>query len=200
MNKLSLGLAAALFSVSLNASAAISCADPKAFVEDVKNQVLSVIKSSESDDQKRTTLNSDFRAIADITGMGKFALGRAYASLTPDQEQQYATAYADYMSASYVNRFKKYNGQTITVNSMKPQNANFAVDTTINSQGESPVDVVYVLKSQDGCFKVVDIVAENVSLVNTQRQDFNSVFNAKGFDGLVGLLKQKTDQFNSSAQ
>jgi phospholipid transport system substrate-binding protein len=191
-------IAVAFLAASTQAQA-IDCADPKAFVESVKGDVLNVLNSGASDDEKRTQLDGIFRNITDVNWMGKFVLGRTYNTLTPEQQQQYGPIYADYLSASYVERFKEYNGQTITINQVKPINNDFAVDTTIQRTQKAPIDVTYRVRKVGGCYKVADIIAEGVSLINTQRQEFGSAASRQGFDGLIKSLQDKTQQYKSGA-
>lgn len=188
--------AVALIMTASNSYAA-DCADPKAFVTTVKDDVLNVLNSQASASDKRSQLDAKFRTVADTQWMGKFVMGRNYSKLTPEQQTEYAAVYTDYLSASYVDKFRQYNGETITVDNSKPLNDDFNVDTTINRKDKASVNVAYRVRKAEGCFKVEDIIAEGVSLINTQRQDFNSVFNSKGYDGLIDVLKKKTNQLNS---
>jgi len=187
--------------IILTATPAIAadCSDPKAFVTSVKDDVLAILSSQSSDDEKRSKLDADFRQVADTEWMSKFVMGRNYSKLTPEQQNEYAGVYADYLSASYVEKFRQYNGETITINSVKQVNDDTNVDTTINRKDKAPVDVTYRIRKGASCLKVADIVAEGVSLINTQRQDFASVFNSQGYDGLIQVLKNKTQQLNSEA-
>lgn len=177
---------------------AYDCSEPKNYVTSVRDTVLDVINGQGSDADKHAKLDSIFRETADTQWMSKFVLGRNYAKLTPEQQTEYAGVYTDYLSASYVDRFRQYNGEEITVTGVKPVNDDFNVDTTIKRQGKAPVNVTYRIRKASECFKVGDIVAEGVSLINTQRQDFASAFNGRGYDGLVQLLKDKTKQLNSA--
>lgn len=171
---------------------ALECTDPKGFVESVKDQALVTINSEGSDSEKRAKLDQLFREVADIEWMGKFVLGRSYAKLTPEQQKEYSTVYADYLSNSYVDRFRKYNGQKIEVTQVKPLNSDFVVNTTVDSQdGKQPIAVTYRLRKVGSCFKLADINAEGISLLNTQRQEFTSVVNSRGTDGLLESLKKK---------
>lgn len=187
---------AVAIAASSSSAHALDCSEPKAYVDSVKTDVLNVLSSQDSDAQKQAKLDSTFRQVADIDFMAKFVLGRNYSQLTPEQQAQYSKVYADYLTASYVQRFREYNGETVVVNAVKPVNNDFVVDTTINRPSKAPVDVSYRLRKEGGCFKISDIVAEGVSLINTQRQDFNSAFGQRGFDGLIQLLKDKTAQMN----
>jgi len=191
----------AVFAVTVilasNPASAIECADPKAFVESVRDSVLAVIKSPASDTEKQTQLDKAFRDTADTEWMSKFVLGRNYSKLTPEQQAEYSKVYTDFLSASYVQRFREYNGDVITVNSVKPNNEDFNVDTTINRPGKAAINVNYRVHKSGNCFKVIDVVAEGVSLISTQRQDFTAAFGQRGYDGLIEVLKTKTAQFNS---
>ncbi len=177
---------------------AYDCSEPKAYVSSVRDAVLGVINGKGSDAEKHSQLNKVFRETADTEWMSKFVMGRNYSKLTPEQQKEYAGVYTDYLSASYVDRFRQYNGEEIVVNSVKPVNSDFNVDTTIQRAGKASVNVTYRIRKAGSCYKVADISAEGVSLINTQRQDFTSSFGSRGYDGLIQLLKDKTQQINNS--
>lgn len=191
-------LIAATLILSSTSANAYDCADPKAFVTSVRDAVLNIINSKSSDADKHNDLNRIFLETADTQWMGKFVLGRNYTNLTPEQQKIYSDAYSEYLASSYVDRFKQYNGETINVSGVKPNNNDFNVDTVIDRPGKAPVNVTYRIRKIEECYKVEDIVAEGVSLIQTQRQDFAATFNSRGFDGLVELLKDKTKQINAA--
>ncbi len=186
------------FILSAAPAMAADCSDPKNYVEGVKNDVLAVLNGNADAATKKTKLNAIFLNVADVNFMGKFALGRTYSQLTPAQQKDYMAAYSEYLSASYVDKFKEYNGQNITVTGVKPNGDDFSVETSIEREGKQPIIVTYRLRKAGGCFKVGDIIAEGVSLITTERQDFASVANQKGTDGLIQTLKDKTEQYKNA--
>ena len=176
-------------------SHAIDCKDPKAFVASVSDDVIKTLETKDSDSVKTTKLNKMFDQIVDSNWMSRFVLGRHWRTINPKQQQEYSKAYHDFLQNTYVVKFKEYTGkEKIQINEMKAlENNNFIVYSEIVTPDKEPVNLAYRVQKTGACYKVNDIVAEGVSLINTQRQDFNSVVNRKGFPALLDLLKEKSD-------
>lgn len=179
--------------ISFSNAAAANCANPQKFVEGLSGDVIKVIESKSSEAGKEAQLTSLFKRNVNTNWMGKFVLGRNWKELTPAQQNKYLSKYSDYLVASYVPTFKKYSGEKITVGSVKQleKDGEFVVHTTIARPEKESVIVNYRVKKEGACYKINDIVAEGISLLNAQRQDFSSVFSSKGFDGLMESLDRK---------
>jgi phospholipid transport system substrate-binding protein len=62
--------------------------------------------------------------------------------------------------------------------------------STATAAGKS-VNIVYRLAPIDGKWKVYDVIAENVSVVNNYRQQFDAHFEKKSADDLIAQLREK---------
>ena len=54
-----------------------------------------------------------------------------------------------------------------------------------------------VAADQDGNFKITDFIGEGVSLIMTQRNDFNAILDQKGVDGFLNFLSDKVKELKS---
>ncbi len=61
-----------------------------------------------------------------------------------------------------------------------------------------PILVDWRVRETDGRPQIIDVVVAGVSLVVTQRSEFQSVVQSKGFDGLMALLRQRIGQARPS--
>ena len=61
----------------------------------------------------------------------------------------------------------------------------------INDTSGQAILVDYRLRGDSGAFKIVDITVEGVSLLTTQRSEFNGIVERKGIDGLIEALKKQ---------
>lgn len=189
-----LTLVIAFFSFQGSALAYASNADgAKQFVNQVTEKVMSIAASGKSDSEKLNVLNEIFFETIDTDWIGKFAIGKYWMELNDEQKVNYLKTYRTYISASYVPLFKKYNGQNIIIDEIKNLgNDTFLAVTQIKQPDNKPsIRVEYRLKHSKNTFKVRDIIAEGVSLINTQRSDFSSIMNQGGFDGLIKKLSSK---------
>jgi phospholipid transport system substrate-binding protein len=56
-----------------------------------------------------------------------------------------------------------------------------------------------VRRNDAGAFRVIDISAEGVSLVVTQRSEVDEIVNRSGVDGLLGEMRRRLAERNVSA-
>lgn len=169
--------------------------DAKAFVDHVGGTALKVLQDDALDEaEKRTQLNSLFSQSVDIPYVAKFVLGRYWRTATPQQQKDYMTAYEPFLIKNYVGRVAKYSGQTYKLTDSKPTEDGAVVGMTLHTPDGSAPDVVvnYRLSKVADGFKVIDIVVEGVSLLNTQRSEFSSVVSNKGMDYLISALQKKS--------
>ncbi|PIR34473.1 MAG: hypothetical protein COV36_00690 [Alphaproteobacteria bacterium CG11_big_fil_rev_8_21_14_0_20_44_7] len=171
-----------------------SCESPEQYVEDISNDVINIIKDTTLTEEKKSRdLSSLFKAYVDTKWMGKFALGKNWRNITPDEQKRYLSAYETYLLNSYIPIFKEYSGEEIQVIASKPlaRENEHMIQTNIKRPAKADVKVNYRIRKTNSCYKIQDIVAEGVSLINTQRQDFSSVYNRDGISVLIESLESK---------
>jgi ABC-type transporter MlaC component len=93
-----------------------------------------------------------------------------------------------------VKSYKGEKGKLVRVN--KISNNLFMVDTEILSTNDGTRTqvkyLVHELSNKDTTrFLIGDIITEGVSLLDSQRSEFNQILSNKGIDGLISEIKQK---------
>lgn len=168
--------------------------DARAFVDTVAGTALRTLQDSTlADDGKRDTLNALFSKSVDIEYVARFVLGRYWRTATPAQQKDYLAAYEPFLIRNYVSRIERYSGQTYKLTDSKPMQDGANVSMVLHTPDGSSPDVIVtyrLVKRADG-FKVIDIVVEGVSLLNTQRSEFASVVSNHGIDYLIDALRKR---------
>ena len=188
-------LIASLCLFSLGASAYTNSSESaRQFIQDNANNVISIADSKQSDSVKFNRLSGIFVSATDINWMSKFALGQYWNGLSDAQKRQYIITYKKYLINSYVPLFRDYNGQRLVIKGVRELRKNqYMVSTKIKGDGDGvDIFVSYRLKFMGGSFKIKDIIAEDVSMISTQRADFSSIMGSQGYNGLINLLKSKS--------
>ncbi len=180
------------------AAAPARAADPRAFVQNLADQAISIIKNQgESQAQRKAQFSTLFTSNFDVPTIGRFVLGRYWRTATPQQQQDYLAAFGQYVVAVYADRFSTYTGVTFKATSAQ-QNGDSATVTSVIDRGNGapPINVEWVLLPSGGNFKVIDVKVENLSMRLTQRDEFASVIEHNGgsVQSLIDLLKQKVKQ------
>jgi phospholipid transport system substrate-binding protein len=183
-------LLAATFGMSHAAMAAEASA-AKNFIDGLATQVLTLVKDTGvSVGEKQAKIESIFSDKVDINFVAKFVLGKHWRTATPEQQASYVAAYKPFILKNYASKLTKYSGQTYTLKNARADGDASVVTMEINDPNGQTVNVDYKLKGS-GNFKIIDIAVEGVSLLTTQRSEFNGIVERKGLDGLIEALKNQ---------
>ena len=91
--------------------------------------------------------------------------------------------------------FAKYDEEAITVDSVLAEEAKpnlYRVSSHIyRSEGE-PIAVVWRIRDAGDSYKVLDIVAEGVSMAISLRHEYGAVAKAQGLDSLLEQMRDKS--------
>jgi len=168
--------------------------DARQFVDNVGKRVLDIINGGGGKDQKQAQLRQMFSDNVDMEWMGKFVSGQGWRQATGDQRNRYMQAYKQYLLARYTTNFADYTGSKYTITDVKDEGeGEFTVNMQIKTPGQQQQNTLagYRVHSENGQFKIIDIIIEGVSLITTQRSDFSSVLQQKGMDGLISAIEAK---------
>lgn len=191
-----------IFSINTANAQIDQCSDHMEFVKGSSKSIMNIITDKNlSEVQIEKRLENLFETLVNNNWMGRFVLGRNWRSLTKTQQDEYLDVYKQYLLATYVPRFREYNGQEIVVKSSKPlrKQDEHLVYVDINSVDSQPIEAAFRVRKTGVCYQVLDIIGEGVSLINTQRQDFGAVYNREGYDGLIKTLSKKSKEIKQAS-
>jgi phospholipid transport system substrate-binding protein len=177
------------------AAGAASAASPtaaKGFVDTVATKVMEIVKNEGlAREAKQSRIESLFVDKVDINFVAKFVLGKHWRVANPQQQKDYISAYRPFILKNYASKLAKYSGQTYSLKNARVDGDASVVTMAIHDTNGQDVMVDYRLRGDVGSFKIIDITVEGVSLLTTQRSEFNGIVERKGIDGLVEALKKQ---------
>lgn len=167
------------------------------FVSRLGDETIKIVTSDAStNEDKLQKLSELFNKSVDTKWIGRFVMGRYWRQANEEQQKEYLTYYAKYLTNSYVPRFREYNNQELVITDFyqeKGEENEYWVSTKIHSQDEADIKVDYrIIKNAAGDYQIIDVVAEGISLITTQRSEFGSILSRKGVDFLIEKLKAKS--------
>lgn len=166
------------------------------FAHQMIGRVISIFHDkTQNEIQKRQALTIVFQDAVDTDWIGKFVLGRFW-KITPVEEQkQYLEKYRSYLTQNYISKFDDENGlniDDIKLAAITPGQPNqFEAKTLIQHKGEEDVHVDYLLDDSSPKCQVHDIKVEGVSLLATQRSEFQTIAETSGVKGIIGAMDRK---------
>ena len=182
-----------------------SMADPN---EDLKSYVQTLLKESYDlfhDDsltksEKKIKSARIIRSHLYLDWMAKQALGRNRLTMPPEKLNEFIKVYSDFVVMAYSDLVANYSGESAVLLNVKPVNDElFLVNTEVrDTTGKPPTRINYLVhklpdSKATGKFLVGDIIAEGISILNSQQSEFNSVILSRGIDSLISDLKKRTN-------
>ena len=187
---LCLPVAAAAATPAAPAAAARPAGQERAFIQQMGNEVIGYLKNSGMPDaERKARLKQVLQTRFDVATISRFALGKYWKQLTPAQQQEYQTLFADMVVSMYAERFSTYSGQEFKVHETVPAENDMLVKSSIiDPEGEKKdIAVDWRVRTKDGQMQIVDVTIENVSMIITQRSEFDSLIQREGGNAAVIL-------------
>ncbi len=187
---------AAILLMTGNARADVDAAGAEAFVKNVTNDgIENIINANISQKEKDARFEKLFNNALDLDFIGKFVLGRAWRTATPQQRKDFIATYRELNIKTWSKRFDEFKGKNFVFKGTTPSNSanQIFVNSTVPMDQGEPAKVVWRVKQNGNQFKVVDIIIENVSLAITARNEYAGFIknNAGGVDALIKDLQAK---------
>jgi phospholipid transport system substrate-binding protein len=192
-----------LTTLSLLIATASSAAPPSAitadadiFMNELWTRAVEVLSKKLPVAERLTRFRQLFHADFDGPGIARFVLGRYWRSASKEEQQEYLNLFEDYVVFVYGTRLSNFSGETFKVRGSRTDENGTIVSTDIlHPGGEPPIKVDWRLVSDNGAFKINDVVIEGISMMMTQRSEFASVIQRHGgqIGGLLALMREKTN-------
>ena len=171
---------------------------PEELVRKVTADVLETIqkdKQLQAGDRRKALALAEEKILPhlDFREATRLAVGRAWNSATPEQQERLVTQFRRMLVRVYSNAIGAYGGQTLRVQPVRM--APGATEVTVRNQflrpGKPPVSVEYAMRKRPEGWKIYDITVEGVSLVLTYRGEFEQILRESGVEGLIRRLEER---------
>ena len=172
-----------------------SAQDAGAMISNLANRALQILGDKSIPPAKR---EANFRVLFaqnfHIRSIGVFVLGRHWRQATPAQRKAYLDVFERFIVKTYTVRLSQYAGEKFkVVKAMGPDDRGvYLVDSVINRPDRANISLSWTIRRAKAGLRVVDIVIENLSMAQTQREDFAAIIRKRGsIDGLIAALREK---------
>jgi phospholipid transport system substrate-binding protein len=145
-----------------------------AFVKHTSDQLVAIVNSPDPPQEKRRQLQAVIASSVDVDDIARFCLGRFWRIATPEQQQQYMVLFHDLLVTEIAGHFGEYQGVHVTVGLARASEDTEIVITTVERPKNPTTQVDWVVATNTGSSKIVDLLAEGTSLRLTQAADFTA--------------------------
>lgn len=182
--------------ILLSSSRQVFAGPPTEEIRAAVNQGVEILKGAKLDDgRQRAEVINRLRVIVyplfDFREMAKRSLGSHWRRISPQQQDEFVTSFTELLEKSYADKIDLYDGQKVAYAGETIDRDFAVVNTKLIGKNQS-FSVDYKLQLVDGKWKIYDVVAENISLVNNYRSQFNRILTNSSFDDLIQMIRSKS--------
>jgi phospholipid transport system substrate-binding protein len=170
--------------------------EPTEAIRSAVNQGVEILKNAKLDNQaQRAQVIDRLRQIVyplfDFTEMAMRSLGANWRRLNSQQQNEFVSVFTALLEKTYADQIDLYNGQQV-VYTGESIDGNYAqVGSRIIDNDNRTYSVAYKVHKVDGKWRIYDVVAENISLVNNYRAQFNRVIARSSFEELLKTMRHQ---------
>lgn len=172
--------------------------EPTEAIRSAVNQGVEILKNAKLDSPKqRVQVIDRLRQIVyplfDFNEMAMRSLGANWRRLNSEQRNEFVSTFTALLEKTYADQIDLYNGQQVVYTGESIDGDYAQVDSRIIDKNGQTYSVAYRLHKVDGKWKIYDVVAENISVVNNYRSQFNRVIARSSFEELLKIMKQQAN-------
>lgn len=185
---------AAAFATAVDSSA-------EAFIQRLGNQTLTILDEPVPPEQRLQSLKQLLDQSTDLELIARLVLGRYWREASAAQQEEYVRLFKELVMQTMAERFSWYTGETFEITSAKPVDDRDTMVATriLRPSGKPPILVEWRVRQSENGYLLIDILAEGVSLVVTQRSEAAEVISQRGMDGLLADLRARIAKRNGLA-
>ncbi|MDA0902638.1 MAG: ABC transporter substrate-binding protein [Proteobacteria bacterium] len=197
-----------IFAISLlifsnNLFAEDRSAEVTKYIDDFGNKIISIAGDPiYTIEYRKEQLVELIDGATDTDWMAKFILARHYRTASEEQRASFKKLYREFMIHTYSPKFKGYNGEKFEILETMNQGRYYVVKCLFLPKESPEVKIDFRVKerkNKDG-FIILDIIAEGISLIETQRSEFGSSINNIGLDKFLDELTQRVEELKSTGE
>lgn len=191
-------VAIAMAALAAGGPALADCAGARDFVRTAGERAVAVLNAPGAADAERVQgMSALLFEVADLPLIARLVLGRNWNSASPTQRTAYLDAFRIYALDSLAARFAKLDGGVrFTLldrcTEVDERDSLLATDVAMPSRPQ-PIRIDWRVRETGGSYRLIDVSIEGVSLVVTNRSEFDAVVQRQGLDALIAQIRGKNE-------
>lgn len=146
-------------------------------------------------EDRETRIRALLREGFDLKIIARLVLGKHWRRMDDSQRKEFVGVFEDAMVQQSLTIFGRYTNETFDITTVGPDRTNpklIAISTNIKRSNGAAAKVDWRLRKSGQNYKIIDIVAEGVSMALTLRQEYSAVIERSGgkIDGLIEELRK----------
>jgi phospholipid transport system substrate-binding protein len=173
------------------AQGALAQQDPAQFIQNLGTQGIQALGSSAP--QRVARFRQLFESNFDGPGITRFVLGPSGRNMTPEQQQEFATLFRDYIAQNYAEKLASFSGAPFRVTGTRQNGDETIVMSQVQRQG-GPAELDWHVVNHGGRFVVTDVQVNGSSMKVSERNQLAGILERNGGrpDALLSVMRQQT--------
>jgi len=169
------------------------------FIDQLGNKIISIAAEKQtSESTKKQKIIAEIDRVIDTDWIGHYVLAKNYKDANEAQRTRFMELYRQFMINTYGPKFKNYNGKKFDVISVDKQGGFYVAKCEfLPKDSNVAINVQFRVKDRNGKLAVLDFVTEGISLIETQRSEFNSAISEKGIDQFMNDLEKRVQELKN---
>jgi len=189
---------AAVVLATWTAAASVSAGVPTEQIRSTVDRAILVLKdprlkpaakTKERRDQLKQILFGRF----DFTEMAKRALGTNWRRRTPKEQEEFVQLFSELLERAYADIIESYSEEKIIYVGERLDGGYADVASKVLASNGAEYSLNYKAHFVNSEWRVYDVIAENISVVNNFRSQFNRVIAKSSYEELVRRLREKAE-------
>jgi phospholipid transport system substrate-binding protein len=131
----------------------------------------------------------------DLPYIAELSIRRSWSGLTEEQQQRFIAAFSRLSVMTYAARFGTVTATTFEISgSENDRNGRVLVHAAINRANEPDVSLDYLLHETDDGWKIINILADQVSDLALKRAEYARVLGSGTIDDLIAELESQAKE------
>ena len=143
--------------------------------------------------ERRDQLKQILFARFDFTEMAKRALGSNWRRRTPQEQDEFVRLFTDILEHAYADIIESYSDEKIVYVNERIDGKFADIGSKIVTGKGEEYSINYKAHLVSNKWKIYDVVAENISLVNNYRSQFHRVISHSSYEELLRRLRDKSE-------
>ncbi len=171
--------------------------DPKSFVSELVNDVLTKLNNkSVTKEEKSQFIEEIASSNVDIDALSLYTLGELRKSTNKVKLNEYQKIFEKYFLKSLTSRLSDYSSSKFEVIEAEQKSSNYTiVSSTVRPDNGNPeIKIDWRIYTKDPNKPLIrDLIVEGLSLARTQKEEFASILNSNNND--IDILISKLEEF-----
>ncbi|HEX6993165.1 MAG TPA: ABC transporter substrate-binding protein [Gammaproteobacteria bacterium] len=190
-------LAAAALAAAPGRAQEPAAATPEAVVERLHEGLVEVAGAhgDEPVEVRYEALLPIVTATHDLPYIAELTIRREWPELTDEQRQRFVDAFVRLSVMTYASRFGSLEeGMFELGESRPPADGRAVVTATLTTRDGDEIPFEYVLHEADGGWKIINILADNVSDLALKRAEYRRLLSSGTIDDVIAELERQADE------